>query len=292
LADLLQYDASNAGFRGNNAFSIDVEDYFQVSAFEPHIDRAEWENLECRVHGNMDRILDLLEQHDAKGTFFFLGWIAERYPDLLKRVANLGHEIASHGYEHIRVCNQTREQFRQDVIRTKNLLEDISGSAIDGYRAASFSIDADNDWARDILAETGHRYSSSIYPIRHDRYGLQHAPRFPCREDSGRGVVELPVTTVELFGNRLPCGGGGYFRLLPYAWTRWAIGRVNAADGQPAIFYFHPWEIDPDQPRTGGLDRLTRFRHYVNLERTGAKLSRLLRDFRWTTVREAFGDAI
>ena len=267
--------------------SVDVEDYFQVSAFEPYIDRRDWSRRECRVPANMDRILGLFDEADVKGTFFVLGWLAERYPEILRRISAAGHEIASHGYEHIQVRDQSATAFRRDVERTKKLLEDASGAAVTGYRAASFSIDRDNPWAREILAETGHDYSSSIFPIRHDRYGLADAPRFPCRQDTG-GVIELPVTTADLTGMRVPCGGGGYFRLLPYAVTKWGIRRVNRRNRQPAIFYFHPWELDPDQPRQSGIDMRSRFRHYVNLERTERKLRRLLRDFRWSTIADTY----
>lgn len=278
-------------FSETNAFTVDVEDYFQVSAFEPHVSRQHWLKFECRLLPNMDRILSLLDSVDVKATFFFLGWLAERFPELLRNVANSGHEIASHGYQHIRVCEQTENEFRQDVERTKKLLEDISGVPVNGYRAASFSIDAKNDWAHDVLAETGHRYSSSIYPIRHDRYNRRTAPRFAFRPKPS-GIVELPVTSIEVSGIRLPCGGGGYFRLLPYAWTKWGIHQVNVADQRSAIFYFHPWEIDHAQPRMSGLGAVTKFRHYVNLKSAEKKLSRLLSDFRWSTIDNVFGDII
>lgn len=290
MADLVEQSELEVTFRGRNAFTVDVEDYFQVSAFEAYVDRNDWHKYECRLEPNMERILQLLDEAGVKGTFFFLGWMAERYTGLLRNVAGLGHEIASHGYQHVRVCDQQRDDFRRDVERTKKTLEDLAGVAVEGYRAASFSIEASNDWAREILAETGHRYSSSIFPIRHDRYGMSSAPRFACRQR--QGVVELPVTTVQLAGVRLPCGGGGFFRLLPYAWSRWGIRRVNEVDGRPAIFYFHPWEIDPGQPRVHGLDARSRFRHYVNLAGFENKLRSLLKDFRWATVRETFGGLI
>lgn len=278
-------------FRGQNALTVDVEDYFQVSAFEPYISRDDWQAYECRLLPNMDRILSRLESAEVKATFFFLGCLAEKYPQLLRSVANFGHEIASHGYQHVRVCSQTENDFRQDVDRTKKLLEDIAGVPVCGYRAASFSIDASNNWARDVLAETGHKYSSSIYPIRHDRYSMREAPRFAF-QDSVDGVIELPVTTVEISGLRFPCAGGGYFRLLPYTWSKWGIRRVNVVDRQSAIFYFHPWELDDAQPRMSGLDNVTKFRHYVNLKSTEKKLNRLLSDFNWATVKSVFGDII
>jgi polysaccharide deacetylase family protein (PEP-CTERM system associated) len=288
MSGLKQVSEPAQVFSDQNALTVDVEDYFQVSAFEPFISRDDWESFECRMPANIDRILALFDQAGVKGTFFVLGWLAERYPEVLRQIAASGHEIASHGYQHVQVRDQNESEFRQDVDRTKKLLEDISGTGVLGYRAASFSIDASNRWARNILAETGHQYSSSIFPIRHDRYGMSDAPRFPCRETDS-GIVELPVTTAEIGGTRIPCGGGGYFRLLPYAVTRWGIRRVNRVNGQPAIFYFHPWEIDPDQPRQKKLDGLSRFRHYVNLKNTEGKLQRLLTDFKWGTIADTYG---
>lgn len=270
-----------------NALTVDVEDYFQVSAFEQHVRRTEWANFECRLLANTDRILELFDEADAKATFFFLGWVAENFPQLLRKVADQGHEIASHGYSHIRVTNQNAAEFREDVIRTKKLLEDVSGKAVIGYRAASYSINASNLWAHPILAETGHLYSSSIYPIRHDLYGLREAPRFAFRIDGG-DLIELPVTTFEMAGFRFPCGGGGYFRLLPYRVSHWAMSRVNERDKRPAIFYFHPWEIDPDQPRLEGLRFKTKFRHYINLARVERRLKRLLQDFNWDRMDRVF----
>jgi len=263
-----------------NAMSVDVEDYFQVSAFEPYVARAAWDAQPCRVEQNVDRILALFEEHRVTATFFTLGWVAERYPALVRRMIEAGHELASHGWAHVRVTQQTAPQFREDVLRTKHLLEDVSGQAVLGYRAASYSIGETNLWALEVLAETGHRYSSSIFPIRHDLYGMPDAPRFAFRPDSA-DLVEFPVTTVRFAGRNLPCGGGGWFRLVPYAGMRWALRRVNRVDGQPAIFYFHPWEIDPQQPRQAGLDRKTRFRHYLNLDRMETRLQRLLADFEW-----------
>lgn len=272
-----------------NAMSVDVEDYFQVSAFEPHIDRADWESLPCRVERNTDRILGLFSEHGVKATFFTLGWVAERYPQLIRRMVEGGHEVASHGYSHVRVTNQTPEDFRADVVRTKALLEDVSGQEVRGYRAASYSIGAANLWALDVLADTGHRYSSSIYPIRHDLYGMPEAPRFAFQPNGG-AMIEVPVTTVELFHRNYPCGGGGYFRLLPYALSRWAMRRVNQHDGQSCVFYFHPWELDPGQPRQPGLGFKTRFRHYLNLRRMEKRLANLLRDFRWDRMDRVFLD--
>ncbi|MFW2404808.1 MAG: XrtA system polysaccharide deacetylase [Gammaproteobacteria bacterium] len=275
-----------------NALSVDVEDYYHVSAFAPYIDRDQWPRCESRVEANMRRILELFASKGAKSTFFFLGCVAERYPELVRETVEQGHEVASHGYSHVRVHEQSRQEFRDDVVRTKQLLEDISGQSVVGYRAASFSIDERIPWAYEVLAETGHRYSSSIFPVRHDRYGsMRDAHRFAARRESA-DIVELPVTTFEFAGMRLPCGGGGYFRLLPYAWSRWGIGRVHRDDQQPAMFYFHPWEIDSGQPRVEGIDGLSRFRHYVNLDKFEAKLARLLGDFRWTTIAQAYQEAI
>ena len=272
-----------------NAMTVDVEDYFQVSAFEKHIDRADWDRLPHRVEQNTHRILDLFNEHDVKATFFTLGWVAERYPDLIKRMVNEGHELASHGYSHVRVTQQTPAEFRADVIKTKMLLEDLSGVVIKGYRAASYSINESNMWALKILEETGHLYSSSIYPVKHDLYGVPDAPRFSFRPHGDSGILEIPITTIELFGKKLPCGGGGFFRLYPYPFSRWAINRINQQDGQPGIFYFHPWEIDVAQPQQRNIGMKTRFRHYLNLGKMHNRLSRLLHDFAWDRMDKVFG---
>ena len=265
--------------------TVDVEDYFQVSAFEPYIARDSWDRLECRVERNVDRILELFDRHGVKATFFTLGWVAERYPSMVRRMVAQGHELASHGWSHVRVTQQDQDAFRQDIVRTKGLLEDVSGQDILGYRAASYSIGAANLWALDVLRETGHLYSSSIYPIRHDLYGMPEAPRFGFRPGEG-DFLEFPVTTFRVANKNLPCGGGGWFRLVPYAGMRWAIRRVNRVDGESAIFYFHPWELDPDQPRQAGIDAKTRFRHYLNLARMESRLNRLLGDFSWGRMDE------
>lgn len=272
-----------------NAMTVDVEDYFQVSAFEKHIDRADWDRLPHRVEQNTHRILDLFNEHDVKATFFTLGWVAERYPDLIKRMVKEGHELASHGYSHVRVTQQTPAEFRADVIKTKMLLEDLSGVVIKGYRAASYSINESNMWALKILEETGHLYSSSIYPVKHDLYGVPDAPRFSFRPHGDSGILEIPITTIELFGKKLPCGGGGFFRLYPYPFSRWAINRINQQDGQSGIFYFHPWEIDVDQPQQRNIGMRTRFRHYLNLGKMHNRLSRLLHDFAWDRMDKVFG---
>ncbi|WP_338678654.1 XrtA system polysaccharide deacetylase [Janthinobacterium sp. TB1-E2] len=271
-----------------NALTIDVEDYFQVSAFAPHIARADWPRLECRVEANIERILLLLDSRRIHATFFTLGWIAERYPAMLRRVADAGHEVASHGYAHLRASDQSAAQFAEDVRRSKSILEQLTGLAVRGYRAPSFSIGAANLWAFDVLQEAGYRYSSSIYPIRHDHYGMPDAPRFAWRPRGPHGVLELPVSTVRLRGRNLPAGGGGYFRLMPYALSRWLLRRINSRDGQAGIFYFHPWELDPGQPRPPGLSARTRFRHYLNLGRMEARLGRLTGDFAWDRMDRIF----
>ncbi len=271
-----------------NAMTVDVEDYFQVSAFERYVDRAAWEHMPCRVERNVDKILQMFSEAGVKATFFTLGWIAERYPQMIREIITEGHELASHGWSHVRVPQQSREDFRDDVVRTKKLLEDLSGQEIRGYRAASYSIGADNFWALEVLEETGYAYSSSIYPVKHDLYGIPNAPRFAFRPNKGGNLVEFPVTTVRMAARNFPCGGGGWFRLIPYQLSRRAIQSVNNRDRESAIFYFHPWEIDPEQPRQTGLDGKTRFRHYVNLTIMQARLERLLRDFDWGRIDHVF----
>ena len=269
-----------------NALSIDVEDYFQVSALAPHIDRRQWEQIECRIERNVERILALLEDAGATATFFTLGWIAERYPALIRRIGDAGHELASHGFGHRRASEQSREAFLADIRLAKAVIEDVCGREVRGYRAPSFSINAANAWAFDAIAEAGYRYSSSVYPIRHDHYGMPEAPRFAF--DVRPGLLEIPVATVCMLGANWPAGGGGYFRLLPYAVSRWSIRRINVRDRQPAMFYFHPWELDAGQPRVAGVGMKTRFRHYVNLQRTAPRLARLFRDFRWSRADRVF----
>ena len=269
-----------------NALTIDVEDYFQVSAFAPHIARADWDSRECRVERNVSRILEMLDHAKIKATFFTLGWIAERYPQLIRRIVQEGHELASHGYGHERASDQNWESFFTDVNLAKILLEDLTGVEVRGYRAPSFSIGKDNQWAFDCLAKAGYRYSSSIYPIAHDHYGMPDAPRFAY--EVRPGLLEIPITTLRLLGRNFPSSGGGYFRLLPYALSRWMLNRVNQGDGQAAIFYFHPWEIDVDQPRVEGIGAKTRFRHYVNIDRVEVRLGRLLDDFKWGRMDQVF----
>lgn len=269
-----------------NALTIDVEDYFQVSAMAPYIDRGEWDHRECRVERNIDRILQLLSDADTQATFFTLGWIAERYPELVRRIVREGHELASHGYGHQRVSDLSEAEFFEDILRAKHILEDLGGQPVLGYRAPSFSIGAGNLWALDTLLRAGYRYSSSIYPVRHDHYGMPDAPRFAYAPREG--LLEVPPTTMRLFNRNLPSSGGGYFRLLPYPVSRWMLRQVNRRDAQSAIFYFHPWEIDAEQPRVAGIDLKTRFRHYVNIGRTEQRLARLLQDFRWGRMDRIF----
>jgi len=271
-----------------NAMSIDVEDYFQVSAFAPHIRREDWDTLPCRVERNVDVILGLLDETDSRATFFTLGWIAERYPQVVRRIVDNGHELASHGYGHQRASDLTPEAFRDDITRAKRILEDLGGVAVRGYRAPSFSINRKNWWAVEELENAGYVYSSSIYPVKHDHYGMPDAPRFPHRPNGEGGILELPPTTVPLFGRNLPAAGGGWFRLLPYEISRWMLSRVNAQDRAPCMFYFHPWEVDPGQPRQSGLSAKTRFRHYVNLQRMPGRLRQLLNDFEWDRVDRVF----
>lgn len=272
-----------------NAMTVDVEDYFQVSAFAPYIPRADWETRECRVERNVDRILSMLDEHDTHATFFTLGWVADRYPSLIRRIVHAGHELASHGYGHQRASDLTEEEFFNDVDRAKKVIESVGGVSVRGYRAPSFSIGQGNPWAFDILVRTGHVYSSSIFPIRHDHYGMPDAPRFAHQRSSG--LLEIPITTLRVGGVNLPASGGGYFRLLPYRVSRWMIERVNAVDRESAIFYFHPWEIDHSQPRIANIGAKTRFRHYLNLQRVEGRLSRLLTDFRWDRIDRIFLDA-
>ncbi|WP_446810197.1 XrtA system polysaccharide deacetylase [Methylomonas sp. 2BW1-5-20] len=271
-----------------NAMTVDVEDYFQVSAFESNIKREQWEALPHRVEQNTNKILDMFEQHQVKATFFTLGWVAERYPQLVRRIVDEGHELASHGYQHIRVTEQTPEQFRQDLIISRKILEDIGGQAVVGYRAASYSIGAKNLWALEVLEDEGFQYSSSIYPVKHDLYGMPGAPRFAYRPENAPKLLEIPITTLNVLDRNIPCGGGGFFRLYPYQFSKWAYRYLNDHEKQSGIFYFHPWEIDPEQPRQHDLSFKTQFRHYLNLNRMQNRLNSLLTDFAWDTMRNVF----
>ena len=269
-----------------NGLSVDVEEYFQVGAFENTIPKGDWDTIGSRVELNTGAVLDLFARCGVKATFFTLGWVAHRYPALVRRIVAEGHEIASHGWDHTRVFTMTPDQFRADLERSRKAIEDAGGVAVKGYRAPSFSIDQRTPWAHPILAEAGYAYSSSVAPIAHDHYGWREAPRFAFAPVAGSSMIELPVTTVELGARRSGAGGGGFFRILPYALSRWALRRVNGTDGQPAVFYFHPWEVDPDQPRVAGAPLRSRVRHYTGLSAMAGKLEQLTRDFHWCRIDE------
>ncbi len=267
-----------------NMMTVDVEDYFHASVFDKALARGQWSALESRVNANTDRLLSLLDEAGIRATFFVLGWVAERVPALIRRIAACGHEIASHGYGHELVYASTPDVFRQDLRRAKRAIEAAARVAVVGYRAPSYSITARSLWALDILIEEGYLYDASIFPIHHDRYGIASSPRHPYRVWREHGSLwELPGSTVRVSGFNLPVAGGGYFRLLPYAWTKWGIDRVNRVEGQPVVFYLHPWEVDPGQPRIP-LPGLSRFRHYRNLDRTEARFRRLMADFRFDSI--------
>ncbi|HUK08056.1 MAG TPA: XrtA system polysaccharide deacetylase [Stellaceae bacterium] len=270
-----------------NAMTVDVEDYFQVEAFAKVVSRDRWETMPRRVEENTDRLLALFADHGVKATFFVLGWIATRHRPLIQRIVAGGHELASHGFSHLRADRQSREEFRSDVRDTRRLLEDVGGVPVIGYRAATFSIGRGNWWAYDVLSEEGYDYSSSVFPIVHDLYGVPDAPREPFRP-TGAPILEIPLTTVRLFGRNLPCSGGGYFRLLPYGISRRGFARVIERERRPCIFYCHPWEIDPAQPRQTAAPLKSRLRHYLNLGKMERRIARLLRDFAWGRMDEAF----
>jgi polysaccharide deacetylase family protein (PEP-CTERM system associated) len=263
-----------------NALSVDVEDWFHVGAFENVISRDDWRSLECRVERNTDALLEMFDDAGIKATFFTLGWVAERYPQLMRRVAEAGHELGNHGSEHDRVFTLGRQKFAADIERARKLIEDASGALVTGYRAPSFSIDQRTPWAHEVLAEQGYGYSSSVAPVKHDHYGWADAPRFAFRPVAGSDLIEIPVTTAVFAGKRLAAGGGGFFRLLPYQFSSWAVRQVNG-DKRPAIIYFHPWEIDPGQPRVANAPIKSKLRHYTKLKAMVPKLKRLMRDFQW-----------
>ena len=271
-----------------NGLSVDVEDYFQVQALASIYPRADWEGCESRVERNTQLILDVFAEAGVRATFFTLGWIAVRHPGLIRRIADAGHEVASHGFSHIRVDSQTPEAFRDDVRRSRLVLEEIAGVPVRGYRAATFSVGPHTPWAWRTLEEEGYAYSSSVYPVARDFYGVPDAPRTAYRPDGATTLVEIPISTVRFGARNWPCGGGGYFRLLPYWLSRAAIDRVNRVDDMPAVFYIHPWELDPGQPRARGAPLKSRLRHYVNLSKTHDRLRRLARDFRWDRIDRAF----
>ncbi|MBU6415846.1 MAG: DUF3473 domain-containing protein [Xanthomonadaceae bacterium] len=272
-----------------NAMTVDVEDYFQVAAFERCIAREDWSRWPVRVEANTRRILEIFARGHIHATFFVLGWVAERFPELIRDIGAAGHEVASHGFGHERLTKLSRSGFREGITRTKRLLEDISGTAVAGYRAPSWSIGPTTLWAHAELREAGYRYSSSVAPIRHDLYGMPAAPRFAF-VTAGSGMLEVPVTTVQWGGRNWPCGGGGFFRLLPYPLFRRGLRRVNRTDRRAGVFYFHPWEIDPQQPRVPGVTLKNRVRHYLNLKRTAPRVERLLRDFRFDRMDRVFLD--
>jgi polysaccharide deacetylase family protein (PEP-CTERM system associated) len=274
-----------------NAMSVDVEDWFQVQAFAGIIRRDTWDGLDRRVEANTDRVLAHFAAAGVTATFFTLGWVAERHPALIRRIVAGGHELASHGHGHEQVHRIGQAAFRADIRRAKAALEQAGGVAVQGYRAPTFSIGPATPWAHAVLAEEGHRYSSSVFPVKHDNYGTPDAPRGPHRPHAD-GVVELPMTTVRAAGRNLPCAGGGWFRLVPYGLFRTGLSRVNRHEGKPGIFYFHPWEVDPEQPRVAGAPRLSRFRHYTGMSTMLARLDRLLRDFAWGSMDEVFAPAI
>lgn len=271
--------------RLTNALTIDVEDYFQVSAFASHIPRSEWAVRECRVERNVDCILGMLDDHNTKATFFTLGWVAERYPEVIRRIIAGGHELASHGYGHERASDQTPDGFFSDIQVAKLILEDLAGYEVKGYRAPSFSIGEKNLWAFECLERAGYHYSSSIYPIHHDHYGMPNAPRHAHKIGN---LLEVPATTLRFLNRNWPASGGGYFRLMPYSLSRWMIRRVNTIDKLPAVFYFHPWEIDSGQPRIPNIGAKTHFRHYVNIGSMEHRLRRLLADFSWGRMDDLF----
>jgi polysaccharide deacetylase family protein (PEP-CTERM system associated) len=275
-----------------NAMTVDVEDYFHVSVFDGVVPRSRWETLESRVERNTDRLLQIFADAGVQGTFFVLGWVAERHPALVRRIAGQGHEVASHGYAHRLVYDLTPSMFREDIRRSKAALQDAAGVPVEGYRAPSYSVTPRSLWALDVLIEEGFRYDSSIFPIHHDRYGIPVSSRHPYRLTRPQGsIVEVPGSTVRWALFNFPVAGGGYFRILPYAWTRWGIARLNRAEQRPAVFYLHPWEIDPDQPRlTAGL--LSRFRHYRNLRETEGRLQRLLADFDFAPMQAVLRDVL
>ncbi len=269
-----------------NAMTVDVEDYFHVSAFEKQFSRSDWDTIPHRVEHNTYRLLDLFDSHKCKSTFFILGAVGEKYPQLLRDIHQRGHEVASHGYAHRRATTQTPEVFKSDVERSKKHLEDTIGAAVIGYRAPSFSIDESNEWAFEVLTELGFLYSSSTYPVKHDLYGTPHWPRFKYKRPEG--ITEIPVPTLKLAGKQLPIGGGGYFRLYPTFLAHALVDKYHAQEQQPYSFYFHPWEIDPDQPRVENAPFKSKFRHYLNLDKMEARLATLLNRYHWSTMQDVY----
>lgn len=278
-------DTSNSKIQ--NAMTVDVEEYFQVSAFEKIINRNNWSSCESRVELAVDKVLNVFDQANVKATFFTLAWIAEKHPKLIRKIVESGHEIASHGMSHVRVTEQNFREFKNDVSASKKILEDISGKEVKGYRAASFSIGEDNLWAADALLESAYKYSSSIYPVKRDCYGIPDAPRFAYMHENNE-LLEVPITTLRIFGRNYPCGGGGFFRLYPYTLTKWAFNKVHKNDKREVIFYLHPWELDALQPRQDGISFKTKFRHYLNLDQTEKRLTKLINDFSWNRIDKIY----
>ena len=279
-----------------NALTIDLEDYFQVEAFASRINYNDWDNYPCHIEKNTKKILDILDFYQVKATFFCLGWIAKRYPLLIKTIAQKGHEIASHGYAHKPIYKQSPKEFREDIKRTKNILEDIIGKPVFGYRAPTYSITQKTLWALEILAEEGYKYDSSIFPIKHDLYGIPNAPRFPFvitfQRSNVQTFFEFPLTTLRILNINIPIAGGGYFRLFPYVFIKNALKYINIKEKKPFIFYLHPWELDPNQPRINHIPWRSRFRHYVNLHKTEKKLKKLLSDFKFNTVLKILNNKV
>ncbi|HWP47810.1 MAG TPA: XrtA system polysaccharide deacetylase [Candidatus Limnocylindrales bacterium] len=273
-----------------NALTFDVEDYYQVEAFSRFIHFDTWDQYESRVTANTNKILEILAESRVKATFFVLGWIAERFPQIVKLISTEGHEVACHGYAHKVIYKQTRQEFEEDVSKSIQILEDISGTKVVGYRAPTYSIIRETLWALEVLLKNGIQYDSSIFPIKHDRYGIPDAGRFPYVIDKGRlgSLIEFPPSTLSFWGTNIPIAGGGYLRLYPYFFLRWGLRKINQ-EGQPVMVYLHPWELDPDQPRINQVGHLTRFRHYVNLDKTEKKLRALMRDFRFAPAKEVLG---
>ncbi len=267
--------------------TCDVEDYFQVSAFDGIIPRSRWRDVECRIPRNIDKALELFSEHDTKATFFTLGWVAENHPEVIRRIVDEGHELASHGMCHLRVWSQSPDEFREDAYRARMLLEDAGGVVVTGYRAASWSIDHRTPWAHEVLAETGYKYSSSVYPVVHDHYGLPDAPRHPYTVESA-GIREIPPSAVNILGRNIPISGGGYFRLFPLSLSKLLIERQQKQESHPYVFYFHPWELDPDQPRFPDAPRKARFRHYLNLDKFEGRLRDMLRTYKWDRMDEVY----
>jgi polysaccharide deacetylase family protein (PEP-CTERM system associated) len=291
MSEVYSNDLSTKLTSAKQVMTVDVEDYFHVSAFEKNIIRSDWENLELRVERNTYRLLELFEQNQVKGTFFTLGWVAERCPELIKAIVSQGHELASHGYSHQRATMMNAEQFREDVYKSKRILEDTSGQSIIGYRAPSFSINDSNTWVYEELIELGFEYSSSTYPITHDLYGVPKWPRFMYQRSEivdGKGIIEIPVPTSRKNEQNTGIGGGGYFRLYPYWLSKKRIDSYLKAEQQPYSFYFHPWEIDPNQPKVKGAPIKSKLRHYLNLSRMEGKVLRLLKDYQWGTMKSVY----